>query len=387
MIYLDNAATSFPKAPGVAEAVAACIRDLPGSPGRASHAYAVAASELMYSVRERLASFFGVARPERLAFTKNATEALNLAITGYLGPRLRACDQLRTRVIASPFEHNSVMRPLRHLEAAKGLRIELFPCSAGGSPDLSVLARMLSQGADLLVVTAASNVTGAVLPLPAIIGLAREARVPVLVDASQLVGHRRFDIGASGASLVAFSGHKGLLGPAGTGALYIASDLELEPLIYGGTGSASDSENQPGFLPDRFEAGTQNVAAIAGLGAALEWLEGRGFTAIESRERDLRARLAEGLHAIQGLAVLPCDDKENALPVVSATSGRVSESDVAFELDRRGIAMRMGLHCAPSAHRTAGSFARGGSLRFSPGIFTTDGEIDGTIAAMKEIMR
>jgi len=381
MIYLDNAATSFPKAPGVAEAVAACIRDLPGSPGRASHAYAVAAGELQYSVRERLAGFFGVARPERLVFTKNATEALNLAIMGYLGPRAGA------RVITSPFEHNSVMRPLRRLEAAQGLRVEPFPCSPGGSPDLPALALMLSQGADLLVVTAASNVTGAALPLAAIIGLAREARVPVLVDASQLVGHRRFDIEASGASLAAFSGHKGLLGPAGTGALYIAPGLELDPLLYGGTGSASEREIQPDFLPDRFEAGTQNLAAMAGLGAALGWLGGRGLAAVEAHEKRLRARLAGGLRSIQGLSVLPCDDEEEALPVVSVTSGPVSESDVALGLDRRGIAIRMGLHCAPAAHRTAGSYPRGGSLRFSPGPFTTDGEIDETLAAMKEIMR
>ena len=381
MIYLDNAATSFPKAPGVAEAVAASIRELPGSPGRASHAYAVAASELLYSVRERLAAFFGLPRPERLVFTKNATEALNLALMGYLGPRAGAC------VIASPFEHNAVMRPLRRLEAARGLRVELFPCSPGGSPDLPALARMLTRGADLLVVTAASNVTGAALPIAAIIGLAREAGVPVLVDASQLVGHRGFDIGASGASLVAFSGHKGLLGPAGTGALYIAPGLELEPLVCGGTGSASESEQQPGFLPDRFEAGTQNLAAIAGLGAALEWLEGRGLAAIEEHERRQRARLSDGLRSVPGLSVLRCDDEEHALPVVSVTCGPSSESDVALELDRRDIAIRMGLHCAPSAHRTAGSYPRGGSLRFSPGIFTTDGEIDLTVAAMKEILR
>jgi cysteine desulfurase family protein len=381
MIYLDNAATSFPKAPGVADAMAACIRDLPGSPGRASHAFAVAASELMYSVREGLAAFLGVERPERLAFTKNATEALNLAIMGYLAPRAGG------RVLVSPFEHNSVMRPLRRLEADRGLRVEPFPCSPGGSPDLAALSRMLSEGADLLVVTAASNVTGAALPLAAILGLARGAGVPVLVDASQLVGHRPFDIGASGADLVAFSGHKGLLGPAGTGALYIKPGLELEPLICGGTGSASESEEQPGFLPDRFEAGTQNLAALAGLGAALEWLGSRGLAAIEEQEKRQRARLAEGLRSIEGLSVLPCDDEEKALPVVSATSGPMSESDLALELDRRGLAIRMGLHCSPSAHRTAGSYQRGGSLRFSPGAFTTDGEIDDTLAAMKEIMR
>lgn len=381
MIYLDNAATSFPRAPGVVEAVADCIRKLPGSPGRASHGYALAASELLYSVRARLASFFGIGRPERLVFTKNATEALNLAILGHLGPRIGA------RVIVSPFEHNSVMRPLRHLEASRSLGIESFPCSAGGSPDLDALSRMLARGADLLVVTAASNVTGAAMPLGSIIALARGAGVPVLVDASQLVGHRAFDIGESGASLVAFSGHKGLLGPAGTGGLYVGSGIELEPLVRGGTGSASESEVQPLFLPDRFEAGTQNLAALAGLGAAVEWLEGRGFAAIEARERSLRARLADGLRGIDGLALLPCDDEASALPVVSATTGAASESDVARELDRRDIAIRMGLHCAPSAHRTAGSFPRGGSLRFSPGIFTTDGEIDETIAAMKEIMR
>lgn len=379
MIYLDNAATSFPKAPGVAEAVERCIRSIPGSPGRASHRYAVAAAEILYDARERLAAFFGIGQPERLAFCKNATEAINLALRGFVKPGML--------VVTSPFEHNSVMRPLRRLEAGLAARVKVFASTPGGSPDYPSLQELLDQGPGLLVMTAASNVTGACLPVAAIAARARAAGVPVLVDASQLVGHRRIDAGSLGADLLAFSGHKGLLGTGGTGGLYVAPGIELEPLVSGGTGSASELEEQPRFLPDRLEAGTQNIAAIAGLDAALRWLEDYGKDRLEAREAALRMRLATGLRSIPDLSVLPCDREEDALPVISAVSSSMPMADLASELDRRDIAIRMGLHCAPAAHRAIGTFAQGGSLRFSPGIFTTESEIDETLSALRSILR
>jgi cysteine desulfurase family protein len=381
LIYLDNASTAFPKAPGVAEAVAASIRELPGSAGRASHGYAIAASEKLYDVRLALGRFFGMRDPERLVFTRNATEALNLAILGTVRPG--------DRVVASPFEHNAVMRPLRELERRDGVVVEAFPCSSGGTPDLDALAAMLDAGpCGLLVLCAAGNVSGAVLPLPGLISLAHDRGVPVLVDGSQLAGHRRVDFERLGADYFAFSGHKGLLGPAGTGGLCLAAGSAPRPLFFGGTGSASASELQPDFLPDRYEAGTHNLAALSGLRVAVEFLEAAGIEAVEARERELRGRLARGFAALDGLRIVGCDREEEAVPVLSVLPwpGLPSMTDIAAELDARGIAVRMGLQCAPAAHRQIGTFASGGTLRFSPGYFTTEADIDEALGAMEEIL-
>jgi cysteine desulfurase family protein len=379
VIYLDNAATSFPKAPGVAEAVAACLRDLPGSPGRASHGPAVAASRLLFDLRERMAAFFAVADSSRLVFTKGATEAINLALYGILKPG--------ARVLVSPLEHNAVMRPLRWLEARHAVRLEPLAFSRGGLPDFLGLERQLASRPDLLVVLAASNVNGAVIPVQRMAYMATAAGVPILVDASQLVGHRRVDFSALGLAMVAFSGHKGLLGPAGTGCLYIAPGLDPEPLLRGGTGSRSESEEQPDFLPDRYEAGTQNLASLAGLGAAVDHLSGLDAAAAAAREKAQRARLVDGLEAMAGMEVYRCDDEASALPVVAATCLTRPDSDLAADLDRRGVAVRMGLHCAPAAHRHLGSHSRGGCLRLSPGPATTDTELDEALSILEECIR
>jgi cysteine desulfurase / selenocysteine lyase len=384
VIYLDNAATSFPKAPGVAEAVSRSLSELPGSAGRASHAYAREASEVLYEARARLASFIGAIpqgeapQAERLIFTKSATEALNLAILGLVPSG--------GLVAASELEHNAVMRPLRYLEAERGVRLIIFPCDPSGRPDPRALAEALGMRPDLLVMSAASNVTGALPPLAEVSEECARKRTPLLVDGSQLVGHLPFSVSSLGLSLFAFSGHKGLLGPAGTGALWMAPGVEPVPLIRGGTGSASESETQPDFLPDRYEAGTQNIAALAGLSAALEYLETETLSRVASREAALVERLHSGLLSLPGVSVSGPPLGAPRAPLLSFVAEGLDSGEVARELDLRGIACRMGLHCAPSAHKSAGTFERGGSIRLSPSYFTAEGEIDETIAALKEIL-
>jgi selenocysteine lyase/cysteine desulfurase len=283
------------------------------------------------------------------------------------------------------------MRPLRHLETSRNLRLETFPVDAAGLPDFDALSLALRPSArgrapDLLVVTAASNVTGAILPLAAIIAEARARQVPVLVDGSQLVGHRAIHLDSLGADWFAFSGHKALLGPGGTGGLYIAPGRDLPPLIHGGTGSVSESEDMPRFLPDAQEAGTHNLPALAGLGAALRWLEETGLSVLAEREEALLSRLEAGLLGLPGLRLLGPAPGRDRLPILSLLSEGLALDELARELDRRGIAARMGLHCAPAAHRSLGSLSGGGSLRFSPGPFTTAEEIDDCLEAVKEIL-
>ncbi|HTX71646.1 MAG TPA: aminotransferase class V-fold PLP-dependent enzyme [Rectinemataceae bacterium] len=378
MIYLDNATTSFPKAPGVAEAAAAQLASLGGSAGRSEHGPARAAVQVLYETRERLAALVGVARPDRLVFTKNATEALNLVING--------CARPGGLVVTTALEHNAVMRPLRFLEARAGLRLRVLESDASGVPRRDALARALLERPVLMVATAASNVTGQMLPIGEMAEACSAAGVPFCVDASQFVGHRRIDFEGLGAAALCFSCHKGLLGPSGLGALCLREDFAPEPLIRGGTGSRSESEEQPDFLPDRYEAGTQNLVGLAGMLAALRFFEEVGMESLARAESAAVDRLMEGLASIGGMRLLGPPPGSARAPLVSLVSASRPAADLALELDRRGIAARPGLHCAPAAHRWAGSLDRGGALRLSPGPFTTAAEVDAALAALKEIL-
>ena len=378
MIYLDHAATSFPKAPGVAEAVLHCLNEVGANPGRASHRLAREGSRILFQAREACAGLFGVRDSARLAFTRNATEALNLAILG----RVPAGGS----VLVSSLEHNAVMRPLRHLEAARGVRLLVVPFDACGRPEPEALRAALGQRPDLMVLTAASNVTGALPEVGEIAAQCRAAGVPLCLDAAQAAGHLPLWAPDLGVPLLCFSGHKGLLGPAGTGGLYAAEGFEPEPLIRGGTGSASDSETQPEFMPDRLEAGTANLPGLAGLLAAVRWLADAGIESVRKREAALTDRLLRGLLALPGVAAPGPGPGFPRAPVVSITVRGRDLGELALELDRRDIAARVGLHCAPRAHRSIGTLAGGGTLRFSPGCFNTDAEIDEVLAALEAIL-
>jgi cysteine desulfurase family protein len=375
MIYLDNAATSHPKAPGVAAAVARCIDAGTCSPGRGSHGLALEASRLLFTTREACAGLLGLPRAEHLIFTRNATEALNLVLQGSIPDG--------GLVALSSLEHNAVMRPLRQLEATRGVRLRVIPFDAAGRPDPQALREALDQRPDLMVLTAASNVTGGLTPVDEVADLCARKGVPLCLDASQCAGHRPLP---TSCQYLCFSGHKGLLGPTGTGGVYLAEGANPRPLILGGTGSASDREFQPAFLPDRYESGTPNLPGLAGLLVASQFLAATGFQAIQARESALCDELLRGLLQLPGVTSPgPVPGAERA-PVVSITVAGRDLGELALELDRRDICTRVGLHCAPAAHRSLGTLETGGTLRFSPGFFTTPREIRTTLEAMEAIL-
>jgi cysteine desulfurase / selenocysteine lyase len=378
LIYLDNAATSFPKAPGVAAAVARSLESPQGNAGRPSSIAGLGANRIAFEAREELAALLGVPDSRRIAFAKNATEALNLAILGAV--------PTGGLLALSGLEHNSVMRPARRLEAERGVRLLFFPCDGLGRPDPGLLAEAIAARPDLLVLTAASNVTGAVTPFEEVARDCRAAGVPCLVDGSQAAGHFPIRLGDTAISAFCFAGHKALLGPEGTGGLWTAEGFDPLPLICGGTGSDSASELQPLLSPDRYEAGTQNAPALAGLLEAARFLSRTGLGEVERREAALRDRLVGGLTGIPRLSLLGPGAGARSTPLLSLAAEGISPAEFALELGERGIAARPGLHCAPAAHRALGTLGSGGTLRLSPGFFTTESEIDEAVAAMKEML-
>jgi cysteine desulfurase family protein len=378
MIYLDNAATSFPKAPGVAAAVAAAIDSPLGNAGRPSSISGLGAARIAFEAREALARLFGVTESRRFVFTKNATEALNLVIMGSV--------KQGGKVAMSGLEHNSVCRPVRRLELERGIQSLVFSCDETGRPDPASLDAVLAAEPNLLIVTAASNVTGAVLPFEDIVQRCRGLGIPVLVDGSQAVGHLPIALDKISPAAFCFPGHKGLLGPEGTGAIWLAPDFEPEPLLWGGTGSDSASSIQPRALPDFYEAGTQNAPALAGLAKAIHFLEVTGIAKVAEREAELRGRLVSGIARLTGACVFGPAEGERSVPVVSFVVEDRDTGELALELGRRGIAIRPGLHCASMAHRLIGTLELGGTIRLSPGFFTTDDEIDKTLSALEEIL-
>jgi len=378
MIYLDNAATSFPKAPGTAAAVERFLSRVGANAGRASHQGARESSGILFECREALAELLGCGDSSRIVFTSGTTEGLNLAILGMVRPG--------TRVLTSSMEHNSVMRPLRFLEETRDVRVETFGADSRGYPLMDEFREGLARRPDFLVFSAASNVTGAAVPWEAMSREASRLGIPVCVDGAQLAGSRRIHLESSGADLFAFPGHKGLLGPTGTGGLYIREGVNPVPLMFGGTGSRSAEERQPEFLPDRYESGTPNVSGIAGLLASVSWLLETGPEEILRREEAAVHLLREGLERTGGFTLHGPGEGAPRTAVVSAVPRRLSLADFTRELDRREVAVRMGLHCAPAAHRSLGTLETGGTVRFSPGCFTSSGEIEETLEIIGGIL-
>ena len=377
--YFDNAATSFPKAPGVGEAMCRYVERLGRNVGRGSYGPAMEAAAGVLAVREKLAALVNAPDPRHVIFTPGATWGLNLLLKGLLRPG--------DRVLASPMEHNAVLRPLEQLKA-RGVAVELLPCTERGELVPDGLGERL-EGARAVVLTHASNVSGTVFPIGAVGEMCRARGVFFLVDAAQTVGLLPVDMAAMGIDGLAFPGHKGLLGPQGVGALALSAPLaeELEPLASGGTGSLSESLAMPPFLPDKFEAGTLNLPGIFGLGAALDYLEGEG-EALRQREKKLARHLWYRLKELdgEGLRVLGTDDPQNRVGVVSVDFPGRDNGEMAFRLERDyGIQTRCGLHCAPLAHKTLGTFPQG-AVRFSVGPFTTFAEIDYTEGALEALL-
>jgi len=381
VIYLDNAATSWPKPPQVKEAMIKYIEKIGANPGRSGHLLSVEAARILYEARETLAKLFHVRDPLRIVFTLNATESINLALRGLLKPG--------NHIITSSMEHNSVMRPLRELER-QGIELSILPCSDRGWLDPKEVERKIQPNTTMVVLNHASNVTGALLPVKEVALITRKHDLLFLVDAAQTAGAHPINVEQDGIDLLAFTGHKSLYGPQGTGGLVIGDrvdEKEMIPLKRGGTGSRSEFEEQPDFLPDRFESGTPNGVGIAGLLAGTQFVLERGIEKIRREESRLMDKLMEGLREIPQARFYSPENKKNRIATFSFNLGQRSPSDVALRLEKEfGILCRSGLHCAPAAHRTIGTFPEG-TVRFSLSQFNSQDEMETAVQAVSRIAR
>lgn len=378
-LYFDNAATSWPKPILVGAAVMRYLDEVGANPGRSGHSLSNEAGRIVDSARESIAELFGVKNPLRIVFGANCTEALNLALYGLL----RAGDH----VITSSMEHNSMMRPLRELESA-GVQLTVLPCQPDGSLNPACIEAAIRPNTILIALTHASNVTGTLLPIAEAGEIVRRHNLLLLVDAASTAGAFPIDMEANHIDLLAFPGHKSLLGPTGTGGLVIGERVDLSrlrPLKRGGTGSRSEEEVQPDFLPDKYESGTLNVMGLAGLDASVRWILQQGVSAIRAHHEQITQALIDGLQAIAGVTVHGTLDAARQVASVSFIIDGVSPSEAGFQLDEEfNIQCRVGLHCAPAAHRTIGTFTAG-SVRFAPGIFTGMADVKRALDAVRQL--
>lgn len=374
-IYFDNAATSSPKPPSVVKAVTDALTRCNANPGRSGHRAAIEAGRIVLDARQRLQSILGAEDATGVIFTLNCTDALNLAIKGSLN--------YGDHVIATMLEHNSVLRPLNELSRRGRITLTLLSPRDDGFIAPEDVRSAIRAETRLIVVTHASNVTGAIQPVAAIGQIAREHGVRYLIDGAQALGAMPVNVQALNCDLYAFPGHKSLLGPQGTGGLYIRPGVGLYTLREGGTGSSSDSMLQPEELPERYESGTVNLPGIAGLGAGCAYVAGQ-LSQILSHERELTAALYEGLSAMDGVTLYSPAGEAARTGIVSFNLGDLSSSQTADALARADIAVRGGLHCAPGAHRFLGTLRRG-AVRASVGHANTFEEVDRFLRTLREV--
>ena len=381
MIYFDNPATSWPKPPQVKEAMIRFMEEVGANPGRSGHFRSIEAARIVFETREALSVLFHVKDSSRIVFTLNATESINLALKGLLKPG--------DHVITSSMEHNSVMRPLRDLEK-KGIELSIVPCSKEGMLDPQEVERKIQSNTKMVVLNHASNVTGTLLPIEEVGLIARKYNVFFLVDAAQTAGAYPIDMEKDGIDLLAFTGHKSLYGPQGTGGLVIGERIkekEMIPLKQGGTGSRSEFEEQPDFLPDCFESGTPNGVGLAGLFAGVQFVLEKGVEQIRQNEITLIKKLIKGLKEIPQVRLYGPENEANRIATLSFNVAQLSPSEVALRLEKEfGILCRPGLHCAPAAHHTLGTFPEG-TIRFGLSAFNTEAEVETAIQAVSQISK
>jgi len=376
MIYLDNAATSFPKPEQVIRAVSGVMTAIGASPGRGGHRLALRASRIVQACREEAAMLLGMQNPECIIFTRNCTESLNIAISGML--------HRGDEVLCTHAEHNAVMRLLDRYVSCRDITVRVMPPDDMGILQPHTLQRFISPRTALVIICHASNVTGVVQPVARLGAVCKENGVPLLVDAAQTAGVLDVSPAALHADMVAMPGHKGLLGPQGTGLLALGEGMNPDPLILGGTGSASESVRQPEMLPDRYESGTLNLPGIAGLLCGLRFVR-RHRAEIREYEHYLAQRLRRHFSCIPGLTLLGHPDAP-AVSVVSVVPRQMDSSLLTDQLDASGIAVRGGLHCAPAIHSWLGTL-ESGAVRFSPGLYNTQQDIDDAAAVVERLLQ
>ena len=376
-VYLDNAATSWPKPEAVYQAVDRFMRDVGGNPGRGGHRREEEALRIADEARQALARLLNAPDAKGVAFTLNATQAINIALKGLLRPG--------DHVVTSSIEHNAVWRPLMALKR-RGVAVSAVPCAPDGTLNPEDVKTAFRPNTRLAALLHGSNVLGTILPIGNVGQICRARGIPFLVDAAQTAGAYPIDMEAMGINLLAFAGHKGTYGPHGTGGLVVRPGIELETWVEGGSGVESTSETMPERLPGRLEAGTQNAAGIAGLLAGVRFVLEQGVEDIRAHEMEMTGLLMEELRAIPGVTILGPDDLARRTAVVSVTIDGYVGEQLATVLDQVfDVATRAGLHCAPQAHRTAGTLDRG-ALRFSPGYFTSVEDVQYAVESLREIV-
>lgn len=381
MIYLDNAATSWPKPKEVFMAMKKFMEQAGGNPGRSGHRTSVEAARVVYNARECITEFFNAHDPMRVVFTLNVTQAINLVLKGLLKPG--------DVVLTTSIEHNAVMRPLYALQKI-GIKLNVIQCRADSSIDIADVEKGLALRPKLVIINHASNVTGYISPVKEIGKLVRKYNSLLLVDAAQSAGVLSVDMREMNIDILAFTGHKGLLGPTGIGGVIFGERVnvdEIEPIIHGGTGSLSQLYEQPSKLPDKFESGTPNSIGIAGLMASINWIRKRGLDEIRNHEVSLNRILLEGLADIKGIKIFGNKKPDDSTGIVSIRIENRKVSEVGLILDEEyKILCRVGLHCAPSVHHTIGTFPEG-TIRLAHSIFTSKKDIEATISAIKAITK
>ncbi|MBV1757488.1 MAG: aminotransferase class V-fold PLP-dependent enzyme [Dethiosulfatibacter sp.] len=377
-VYLDNGATSFPKAPGVSESITDYIINVGSNVNRSAYNSSYKAENTVYETRELICQLFNFDKPENVVFTKNVTESLNVLIKGLL--------QEHDHVIVSSMEHNAVMRPLNAL----GNKIEYtkVKCSKLGELDINDLVSSIKPNTKAVVMTHASNVCGTILDLEEVGRICQEKGIFFIIDSAQTAGFLDIDFIGLNADAIGFTGHKSLLGPQGIGGFVINDKLanNLDTFIEGGTGSLSDSEYQPNYMPDKFESGTLNIPGIFGLNASLKYVLNEGVENIRDKELQLLDRFMKGIYDMNGIEIIGKKSSTGRTGIVSLDFVNQDNGLISYELDKEyGIMTRCGMHCAPSAHQTLGTFPRG-TVRFGFSHFNTFDEIDYTVNSIKKII-
>ena len=377
MIYFDNAATTFPKPEIVYEKTIEAMKTFGANPGRSGHSMSLKMDREIFNVRQKLTDFVGGDNSLNMIFTKNCTESLNIAIKGLV--------KKGDHVITTALEHNSVLRPLKHLEKSGIIDLTIVPASVEGIIDKEDIRNSMRENTKLCVMTMMSNLIGSIVNVEDIVRTLKEKDIKVIIDVAQSIGYLDIDVKKINADIICFPGHKSLFGPMGTGGLYINGDLELETIYEGGTGSFSLDLNQPDIYPDRLESGTLNGTSIVGLGAGIDFIEEIGLKNIREHENKLKSLFIEELKKIDNVVVYGPKDYRQG-PVVSLNIKNLDSSELAYRLDENNICIRAGFHCAPLAHKTIGT-EEIGAARFSFSYFNKEEEIYKALEILERIAK